>query len=112
MSEFELMANPVYEQQFDLSTDIQYKEIVIDIQPLTNLELEKLTFNKQKSKLMNDPNFQGKYVAVINGKIVDSDLNEAELIKRVYKDNGYISILIDKIEEEVQYTTSPTFEIN
>jgi hypothetical protein len=58
---------------------------------------------------MCNPNFKNKFVAVKNGSIVDYDSDERALLKRIYGKYGYIPILVEKISEEIEYTTSPSF---
>jgi hypothetical protein len=33
--------------------------------------------------------YEGRYVAVLNGQVVDSDINERALVQRVYQKFGY-----------------------
>jgi hypothetical protein len=35
------------------------------------------------------PMYEGKYVAVLNGQVVDSDVDERALVQRVYQKFGY-----------------------
>lgn len=35
------------------------------------------------------PMYEGKYVAVLNGQVVDSDIDERALMQRVYQKFGY-----------------------
>ena len=89
-------------------------EISLDKQiSLNEIAWEKILFSKKKKELLNNSEFYGKYVAVKNGEIIDSDVDQDSLLKRVYKKLGYVQILIEKIEkEELEYTTSPIFDIS
>ena len=109
------MMRTVYEQLDNNSTTAEYNsyfaEVEIEVSSkleskikheLENAKLleEKLLFKQKKKQLMKDPNFNGKFVAVINGSVVDSDSDESILMKRVYAKYGYQPILIEKIGEE------------
>lgn len=52
-------------------------------------EKEKVAFEKMLEKLYKDDSLRGKYVAVLNGKIVDSDYDKLKLVERTYKKYGY-----------------------
>lgn len=78
----------------------------------TEIDFEKSIFLKKKLDLLQNPDFIGKYVAVINGEVIDKDDDKHVLLKRVYEKKGYIPILIEKISDEVvEYATSPNFEL-
>jgi len=38
--------------------------------------------------------YEGKYVAVLNGQVVDSDIDERALVQRVYQKFGYKPIYV------------------
>jgi len=84
------------EINFDSTAELQLQHD----QNFEKIKLEKYSFVKEKEKLMGDPNYSGKFVAVIDGTVVDSDPNEITLSKRVYTTYGYIPILIQKIADE------------
>jgi hypothetical protein len=50
----------------------------------------------QMSQSQRDPYF-GKYVAVYEGNIVDSDEDEGELALRFYRTFGYVPVYIHKV---------------
>ncbi len=62
-------------------------------------EKERASFFKLKKKLIGDPNYSDKYVAVVGGKIVDTDRDKIPLAKRVYGKHGYIPMYIGKVTE-------------
>ena len=76
----------------------------IDVDPL---QLEKAYFETIKSQLINDPNLKNKFVAILRSQIIGNGDNGAELAVAMYKDHGYIPILIRKVNEDLKYTTSP-----
>ncbi len=75
-------------------------------------EQEKNSFIQWKKRLLNDPSYLNKYVAVVGGKVVDSDFDDGILVERVDKRFGYIPIYIGKIrpEGEKEYEELPSPE--
>ena len=49
---------------------------------------------------MENSKFKNKYVAILNGKIIDYDKNDKKLIERVYRKYGYKIVYIGFIGEE------------
>ncbi|MEM3449816.1 MAG: hypothetical protein QXP38_13285 [Nitrososphaerota archaeon] len=45
-------------------------------------EKEKLAFEKLYEKLYRDDSSRGKYVAVLNGRVIDSDYDKPKLVER------------------------------
>ncbi|WXG39452.1 MAG: DUF5678 domain-containing protein [Candidatus Freyarchaeum deiterrae] len=63
---------------------------------LQNIEKERLAFEKmQETGLLNK--YKGKYVAILNEKVIDSDEDKIRLAKRVYTKYGYLPIYMDKV---------------
>jgi hypothetical protein len=46
---------------------------------------------------MQDPNYNGKYVAILQGAIVGCDEEKEKLAENVYTKYGYVPIYIDKV---------------
>jgi len=106
-----MMVQKFHQQSTTLFDKTYLIDVKLDNQSVFNdIVIEKSLFAKKKKQLMNDPNYKGKFVAVLNSKIVDSDSDEPALLKRIYEKHGYISVLIEKIDEEIEYTTSPMFD--
>ncbi|MEM2926583.1 MAG: hypothetical protein QXO94_03875 [Candidatus Bathyarchaeia archaeon] len=83
-----------------LKSYIERKGFTGDSQQLEyilRLEEERDAFCKMKNKLIQDPNYNGKYVAVFQGNIIGSDEDKGKLAKNVYERYGYIPIYIDKV---------------
>jgi hypothetical protein len=72
---------------------------------------ERDAFMKMKEDLLRDERYRGKFVAVYGGNPVDSDENNRELAKRVYKKYGYIPIYIDKVEKKEEIIEIPSPEL-
>ena len=100
-------------KESDTNTNSFFKEFEIDKMTFgTELDFEKANFLKKKLELLQNPEFIGKYVAVIKGKVVDKDDDKFVLLNRIYKQYGYTSILIEKISTEIEECfTSPNFEL-
>jgi len=69
---------------------------------LIQLEKEQLAFLALKSNLLNDQRYREKYVAILQGRVVDSDLSLAQLAKRVYEKHGYVPILMTKVTDKIR----------
>jgi hypothetical protein len=61
---------------------------------------EKEAFLLMREKLISDKTLIGKYVAVLHGRVVDSDTNKAVLAKRVYEKHGYVPIYITLVTDQ------------
>ncbi len=64
-----------------------------------------------KGGLVRDPDFVGKFVAVVGGTVVDSDADENILAWRVYGKYGYVPIYVEKIESEEEVLEIPSPEL-
>ncbi|MDA4111358.1 MAG: DUF5678 domain-containing protein [Thaumarchaeota archaeon] len=73
-------------------------------------ETEKRAFEEMLPILLHDPKYQGKYVAVVNGKIVDFDSDKISMVMRVYRKHGHRPIYADKVSEEKEYIEFPSPE--
>ena len=56
----------------------------------TQWDRDKRAFWEMRESLL--PEYQGKYVAVYNGEVVDSDEDDIALAERVYERLGYVPI--------------------
>ncbi|MFQ5871911.1 MAG: hypothetical protein ACE5IJ_10595 [Thermoplasmata archaeon] len=71
-------------------------------------ERERDAFLRVKPELIQDRALQGKYVAVVRGKVVDTDEDDQALAERVYARFGYRPIYIGFVGEELPTFHSPT----
>ena len=108
------MMSQVYEQQSATwGPDSRYEYWVIDetsiieVDPLLSEEEHFLSI---RSDLMKDPELKDEYVAILNHKVIGHDPNGAELALKMYREHGYIPILIEKVSEDIKYTSSPQIE--
>jgi hypothetical protein len=72
---------------------------------------EKEAFLLMREDLMLDRTYIGKYVAVLHGRVVDSDTNKAVLAKRVYEKHGYVPIYITQVADTTKRLENPSPEI-
>jgi len=70
------------------------------------LERERDAFLRLKPKLLEQ--YEGKWVAILNGAIVDFGENNSELARRVYQKYGYRPIYIDKVERKPKIFKVPS----
>jgi hypothetical protein len=79
---------------------------------LTNdqvFQREKNSFMRLKGVLLGNPSYDNKYVAIVGGRIVDSDSDKSALVERVYKRDGYVPMYIGKVtREENRYRHLPS----
>jgi hypothetical protein len=61
---------------------------------------EKEAFEKMKAQLLHDPEYAGKYVAVLGGNVIDSDANLLSLAQRVYRTHGYQPIYMGLVTDK------------
>jgi hypothetical protein len=52
--------------------------------------------------------YRGKWVAILNQTVVDSDMDFSPLAKRVYEKHGYRPILITRVEDGPQVVNVPS----
>jgi len=78
---------------------------------MNSFEAERNSFLEMKHTLLSDPRYQGKYVAVRDGLILDVDDDKVELAKRVYDKHGYVPIYIDRVQEKARIYEIPSPEI-
>ncbi len=69
------------ESQYDVN------EVMLDF------EEERSAFEKIHESLEKDDSYKGKYVAILKGKIIDSDPDKVKLAERTYK-KGYVPIFL------------------
>ncbi|MEM2892861.1 MAG: hypothetical protein QW486_01785 [Candidatus Bathyarchaeia archaeon] len=64
---------------------------------ILQVEEEREKFLKIRNKLVQEPSYRGKYVAIFQGKIVGCDDHKGKLAKAVYERYGYVPIYIDMV---------------
>ena len=66
---------------------------------LAALERERAAFLRLKKQLLR--RYRGRFVAILNGEVIDADEDDRALTRRVYAKHGYIPIYVDKVVEEL-----------
>ena len=74
------------------------------------LEIEKKIFEQKKEELLKQ--YEGKYIALVDGLVIDSDIDFSELAKRVYATYGYRAIFMTRVirNEKSHKISSPKFK--
>lgn len=86
----------------------EIKSIKNDQLYISPLEQQKIIFDNKKKELIAD--YEGKYIALINGKVEDSDTNFSDLANRVYTKYGYREIFMTLVTKENKpHRLSPKF---
>jgi hypothetical protein len=94
-----------YVEQRGLLTDEQQLEYILRI------EDEREAFLKIRDELIRDPFYNGKYVAIFQGRVVGCDEEKERLAETVYKKHGYIPIYIDKVAPSERSVEIPSPEL-
>ena len=63
-------------------------------------ETEKTAFRSLKERLLSDEKYAGKYVAIVGGEVKDVDSDERELVRRIYKNVGYVPMSMGRVERK------------
>jgi len=84
-------------------------ELINDVS-LEPLQQEREYFESKRHELKKDPKYEDQYVAILDNKIIGYGKNGAKLALKMYEEHGYVPILIEKVSEDIEYTTSPLNE--
>lgn len=57
-------------------------------------EEERSAFEGMLDRLRKQEKYVGKYVAVLHGRVIDSDVNKRKLVGRVYERSGYVPLFV------------------
>jgi hypothetical protein len=79
---------------------------------ILRIEEEREAFLKIRDKLIQDPNYNGKYVAILQGAIVGCDEEKEKLAENVYTKYGYVPIYIDKVAPSEKRLEIPSPELS
>jgi len=78
---------------------------------ILRIEEEREAFRKIKDKLVQDPKYNEKYVAVFQGSVVGCDEDKGGLAIIVYERYGYVPIYIDKVAPGERHVEVPSPEL-
>lgn len=56
--------------------------------------------------------YEGKYVAILNGRVIDSDTDFSQLAERVYRREGYRDIFMPRVERRPSVLMVPSPRVN
>jgi hypothetical protein len=68
-------------------------------------------FNSMKKKLLKDKVYRNKFVAIKDKKLIDSDIDNFRLVKRVNKKYHNDVVLIVKVEKGIRMAEIPSPEV-
>lgn len=94
-----------YVERRGLSVGPQQLEYILRI------EEEREAFLKIRDKLIRDPLYTGKYIAVFQGAVVGCDEEKERLAETVYGKYGYVPIYIDKVAPSERRVEIPSPEL-
>jgi hypothetical protein len=69
-------------------------------------------FNSMKKKLLKDKVYRNKFVAIKDKKLIDSDIDNFRLVKRVNKKYHNDVVLIVKVEKGIRMAEIPSPEVS
>ncbi len=75
---------------------------------LGKVERERRAFLAMKRTLLQNESLKGKYVAIIDGQVVDSDTDDEELVARIYRRYGYRPMYIGLVTKTREQAFMPT----
>lgn len=78
---------------------------------ILRIEEEREAFRKVKDKLIQDPKYNEKYVALFQGSVVGCDEDKGNLARIVYERYGYVPIYIDKVAPCERHVEVPSPEL-
>ncbi|MEM1538482.1 MAG: hypothetical protein QXK12_07230 [Candidatus Nezhaarchaeales archaeon] len=79
---------------------------------ILQIEEEREKFLKIRNKLVQDPSYKGKYVAIFQGNLVGCDDDKGKLAKAVYEKYGYVPIYIDMVATGERRVEVPSPELS
>ena len=82
------------------------------LEQIMMIEEEREAFLKMRERLILDPKYAGKYVAILNGEVVGFDQDKGKLAEAVYKKYGYVPIYIDKVAPGERRVEIPSPELS
>jgi len=78
---------------------------------ILQLEEEREAFHRVRDKLIQDPQYRGKYVAFFQGALVGCDEDKGRLAKSIYEKYGYVPIYIDRVVAAERRVEVPSPEL-
>lgn len=97
---------PTIEDLFKKKTEEVEAEKLITPKDVDVLESAKKYYTEHKKSLLKK--YKGKYIAILNNKIVGSDKDFSELAERIYKKFGYQTIFMPFVMEQERVIRIPS----
>jgi len=82
----------------------------VQLEHILRLEEEREAFLKIRDKLVQDPRYNGKFVAIFRGSVVDFSNDKSKLAKRAYEKHGYVPIYIELVAPHERRVEIPSPE--
>jgi len=92
-------------EQRGFTVDPKQLEYVLQI------EEEREAFLKLRDGLIRDPRYNGKYIAVFQGCVLEHDEEKERLAERVYEEHGCVPIYIDRVAAYERRVEIPSPEL-
>ena len=77
------------------------------VESLRIFEDDVKAYENLRPSLLDNTQYSGKFVAIVDGKCVDSDTDRMTLIQRVYKNHGNVPMYAVKVGQEKEYVDIP-----
>lgn len=83
-----------------------------DVSPSDQIfEKERKAFFEIKKQLIDDPQYIGKYIAIVNGEVAGVGDDRIKLAREVYTKKGYVTMYIGEVKQEETVAEEPSFEV-
>lgn len=93
---------------------VEQKGFTVDPEQLEyvlRIEEERETFLKLRDELIRDVRYNGKYIAVFQGSVLEHDEEKGRLAEKVYREHGYVPIYIDRVSADERRVEIPSPEL-
>jgi hypothetical protein len=74
-------------------------------------EREKRAFLEIKGRLIADPHYTGKYIAIVDGEIAGVGDDRIKLAREIYAKKGYVTMYIGEVSQQDSIAEEPSFEV-
>jgi DNA-dependent RNA polymerase auxiliary subunit epsilon len=78
---------------------------------MQQLYAERDAYLKMRSRLLGDSKYEGKFVAVLKGRVIDADFDERQLVRRMYAKYGYVVAFVEKVQTRKKVLEVPSPEL-
>jgi len=78
---------------------------------MQQLYAERDAYLRMRSRLLGDSKYEGKFVAVLKGRVIDADFDERQLVRRMYAKYGYVVAFVEKVQTRKKVLEVPSPEL-